>query len=96
MLNTKSQGLSLNVIIIAAIVLIVLVVLWAIFTGRMGYVSKELKRCKGTCENPNDCLAVSPEGDCPKVIGKQSLLGYNRRTLTGQDQVCCALVSKNE
>ena len=39
----KGQGLPLNVIIIAAIVLIVLVVLWAIFTGRMGVFTKGLK-----------------------------------------------------
>ena len=32
----KGQGLSLNVIIVAAIVLIVLLVLWFIFTGRIG------------------------------------------------------------
>ena len=38
----KGQGLSLNTIIIAAIVLIVLVVLWAIFTGRMGVFSQGL------------------------------------------------------
>ena len=41
-MNKKGQGLPLNVIIIAAIVLIVLVVLWAIFTGRMGVFSKGL------------------------------------------------------
>ena len=39
----KGQGLPLNVIIIAAIVLIVLVVLWAIFTGRMGKFSTGLE-----------------------------------------------------
>ena len=33
---TKGQGMPLNVIIIAAVVLIVLIVLWAIFTGKMG------------------------------------------------------------
>ena len=38
-LTKKAQGLPLNVIIIAAIVLIVLVVLWAIFAGRMGKFS---------------------------------------------------------
>ena len=35
-MNKKSQGLSINVIIIVAIALIVLVVLVAIFTGRLG------------------------------------------------------------
>lgn len=39
-MKKKAQGLSLNTIIIAAIVLIVLVVLWAVFTGRMGVFSK--------------------------------------------------------
>ena len=34
--NLKSQGMSINVIIIAAIALIVLVVLVAVFTGRFG------------------------------------------------------------
>ena len=40
----KGQGLSLNVIIIAAIALIVLVVLVAIFTGRMGEWTAGIKR----------------------------------------------------
>ena len=40
--NIKSQGLSLNTIIIAAIVLVVLIVLWYIFTGRLGKSTTEL------------------------------------------------------
>jgi len=39
----KGQGLSLNTIIVAAIVLIVLIVLWAIFTGRMGTFTEGVK-----------------------------------------------------
>lgn len=42
----KAQGLSLNVIIIAAIALIVLVVLVAIFTGRMGEWTAGIKRAE--------------------------------------------------
>lgn len=38
----KGQGISLNVIIIAAIALIVLVVLIAIFTGRLGGFQRDL------------------------------------------------------
>ena len=41
-MDRKAQGISLNVIIIAAIALIVLVVLVAIFTGRLGSFQKEL------------------------------------------------------
>jgi len=56
MKNKKSQGLSLNTIIIAAIVLIVLVVLWAIFTGRMGKFSTGLKAEEEKAEREADRL----------------------------------------
>ena len=42
MVNKKGQGLSLNVIIVAAIALIVLVVLIAIFAGRAGAFDKKV------------------------------------------------------
>ena len=51
-MNKKSQGLSVNVIIIVAIALIVLVVLIAIFTGRLGGFVKgvdETANCQATC-----------------------------------------------
>ena len=50
--NKKGQGLSLNTIIIASIVLIVLVVLIMIFTGQMGNFIRGLFNESGgkTCE----------------------------------------------
>tara|TARA_Y100000310_G_scaffold344364_1_gene456780 strand:- start:18050 stop:18418 length:369 start_codon:yes stop_codon:yes gene_type:complete len=42
MVNKKGQGLSLNVIIVAAIALVVLVVLIVIFTGRAGDFDKKV------------------------------------------------------
>ncbi|MFC1800525.1 hypothetical protein ACFLYT_00570 [Nanoarchaeota archaeon] len=41
MMKKKAQGISMNVIIIAAIALIVMVVLIAIFTGRISKVQDE-------------------------------------------------------
>ena len=46
-MNKKSQGLSINVIIIVAIALIVLVVLIAIFTGRLGSFSEGIDTVGG-------------------------------------------------
>ena len=40
--NNKAQGLSLNTIIIASLVLIVLVVLILVFSGRMGIFGQDL------------------------------------------------------
>ena len=52
----KAQGISINVIIIAAIALAVLVVLFAIFTGRIGGFTqgiKETDTCKQKCQSLN-------------------------------------------
>ena len=49
----KAQGISINVIIVAAIALIGLVVLVAIFTGRLGAFTAGVTSCTdkgGTCE----------------------------------------------
>ena len=43
--NLKAQGLSLNTIIIAALVLIVLIVLIVIFSGKMGSFVTNVESC---------------------------------------------------
>jgi len=53
-MNKKSQGLSINVIIIVAIALIVLVVLIAVFTGQMG---DWINKVRGTGDPAKTCTA---------------------------------------
>lgn len=48
-MKKKAQGLSINVIIVAAIALIVLVVLVAIFTGKLGTFGEEVSDVGQTC-----------------------------------------------
>jgi hypothetical protein len=48
MISRKAQGLPINTIIIVALALIVLIVMIAIFTGRIGLFGKGLAECKGT------------------------------------------------
>jgi len=69
-MNKKGAEMSLNVIIVAAIALLVLVILSVIFMGRIGIFSKEsagtrycLTTLNGNCNaglgfdnNPNNCL----------------------------------------
>lgn len=76
-MNKKGQGLPLNTIIIAAIVLIVLVVLWAIFTGRMGVFSKGVSDVTkgGTCAEAGGKVKTEIEGctaACTRVYGQFS------------------------
>ena len=77
----KAQGISINVIVIAAIALLVLVVLSVMFVGRIGLFGVKSISCAergGTCS-----VDVCPTGliqtttmSCPK-------------TAEGADQKCC-------
>ena len=68
----RGQGLPMNTIVIAAIVLVVMVVLILIFTGRMGKTTTELKTCLargGICVGEGKCDIAGGErlvgaGDC--------------------------------
>jgi len=53
MKGKKAQGLSLNMVIVAAIALIILVIIVAIFTGRISVFGKGVSACStkgGTCK----------------------------------------------
>ena len=73
-MRKKSQGLSINVIIIVAIGLIIMVVLIAIFTGRLGIFSKGLDTAGGSaCDNVCSALGRSVGGDVviPGALDKE-------------------------
>ena len=54
----KAQGISINVIVIAAIALAVLVVLFAIFTGKLGIFSREVDKTDNCVSR---CTAIGKE-----------------------------------
>jgi len=63
----KAQGLSLNTIIIAALVIMVLVILALVFTGQMGSFGSSSTNCQskgGICTSEKDC----PEGKMPAMF----------------------------
>jgi uncharacterized membrane protein len=61
-MSSKAQGMPINIIIIAAISLLVLVILVLIFTGRTTIFTKE----SGNCVN-NGGTCVSVATDCSTV-----------------------------
>jgi len=48
-MNKKAQGLSMNVIIIAAIAIVVLVIMIVIFSSRVQLFGQGTNTCQGTC-----------------------------------------------
>ena len=86
-MNKKSQGLSVNLIIIVAIALIILVVVIAVFTGRMGGFVGGLDESK-TCQSACAGLNKVPETDSTEAelcSGGQKLPG----TFEDVEDCCC-------
>ena len=77
-MKRKSQGLSLTTLIIAAIALLVLIVLIAIFSGNIRNWGSDYKACNsrgGKCES-RDCIEgeVEVSATCPE--GKHCCVGF--------------------
>tara|TARA_Y100000310_G_C20094403_1_gene539789 strand:+ start:78 stop:347 length:270 start_codon:yes stop_codon:yes gene_type:complete len=85
-MNKKSQGISINIIIIAAIALIVLVVLVAIFSGQMGNWVGKLKTTVGdatkTCSEQEGNLEVGNE--CPR-----GTVQIQSSDASARGKICC-------
>jgi len=68
-MQRKSQSISINTIIIAAIALAVLVVLFLVFTGRFKMFSEGVRESALTCDKGCKAVgyssgSVEPEGSC--------------------------------
>lgn len=87
----KAQGLSLNTIIIAAIALVVLIVLWAIFTGRMGVFSTGLQEVEKNCND--QCVAAGYARGSVKDLCATGEIDLRAVTVKGATQRCCCTTS---
>ena len=98
-MNKKGQSISINTIIVAAIALAVLVVLFMIFTGRLGLFTKgvgEATNCNQACASAgykaeNSLMATISDGgntfsNCGSLI---SLPGYSVIDSDGKRKSCC-------
>ena len=89
-MNKKGQSISINTIIIAAIGLAVLIVLFAIFTGRLGIFTKgvqETDTCAQKCASLNMNPGAHPTQDIKSCSEGQYIAGSYK---DGQYGCCCA------
>jgi len=86
MKRKRAQSISINTIIIAALALVVLIVLIAIFTGRVRIFSENLQSCtakQGKCEPYSGELAKCPSSS-------QALI--TNTDCDKKNQICCVKV----
>ena len=89
-MGKKGQSISINTIIIAAIALAVLVVLFAIFTGRMGIFSKgiqETDTCEQKCSSLNMNQGTHPTAEGEGCTTGQKIAGVYK----GNPYGCCCV-----
>ena len=89
----KGQSISINTIIIAAIGLAVLVVLFAIFTGRLGKFTLGVEAtdtCEQKCLSLNMDTGINPQSDTKTCSQGQYIAGSYK---DGPSGCCC--VSKS-
>lgn len=90
-MSRKGQSISINTIIIAALGLAVLIVLFAIFTGRLGIFTKgvqETDTCAQRCSSLNMNPGNNPSIDTKSCIEGQYIAGSYK---DGQYGCCCVL-----
>ena len=84
-MNKRGESLSINVIITAAIALVVLIVLLVIFTSKIGQTVKGIESCTnagGTCEEVEDCNLAGQGSEY--AIGTEGCLRAK-----GEGHKCC-------
>ena len=87
-MNKKAQGLSLNTVVIAAIVLIVLVVLIGIFTGSLGQFVKDFLGI-----SQKSCPDANQKAECDYVMEKE-IYGPFEPEL--KEEKCCQPITNCE
>jgi hypothetical protein len=90
----KAQGLSINTIIIAALGLAVLVILFAVMTGRLNIFGKgvdstqqQLTGCSQQCTVQGFSSGASMNDGLCKETNQQQIYGSFRDVTAGQ--ICC-------
>lgn len=83
-MDKKAQGMSINVIIIAALGILVLVVISFLFLGQGQKINKETNSCSN---NGGTCIST-PAGGLVEDVCKK-VLDY---VCTDDTQVCCLAV----
>ena len=90
-MSKKSQSISINTIIVAAIALAVLVVLFLIFTGRFKIFSEGVSStasCENTCKALGKSKGESQNKDTCRDGGGNYIPG-TYTDLNSKDYVCC-------
>ena len=77
---SKGQGLTLETIVIAALVVIVLVVLILIFTGNIGIFSSTVSDCQ------------SQRGEC-RAVCLEKEAGLSSTSCSKEGKLCCVKLS---
>lgn len=87
----KAQGLPMNVIIIAALALLVLVILTIVFMGRIGVFTKESGACEGVA-NAGCFASTCGQGDAADYPNAYRAAQCSEESVNAGRPNCCIRV----
>jgi len=86
MLKKKAQGMSIKIIIVAVIGLIILVIVIALLTGKLGIFTVEVENVGNPAKNCIDQDGTVDKGKTNCLSGVEVI---SKDTLPGSGDVCC-------
>lgn len=98
MADKKGQGISMNMIIIAALALLVLVTISLIFISRTGVFSQQAKSCEsagGQCVDQADwptCQVAAEQAGYDTGRRRTDLRCFDSRGRVRSNEICCVFV----
>lgn len=87
----KAQGLPISTVILVALGIIVLIILVAFVTGKLGGLGRTLSECQGTCLGAYTGDTPDPTVECDATLSKEATGTY---ILPGQQGVAIDKVKK--
>ncbi len=90
-MNKKAVDLTINTVVVAILAVLVLVVLFYVFTGKVGLFSKELNTCpSGNCIPTSECALKGFPLPGEYLDSAMNSKCSNLKTGAGEQLVCCS------
>lgn len=92
-MSKKAIELSMNTVVVAAIVLIVLIVLVLVFTGRIGLFTRGMNDCGAKGGKSADCTSNTAQCVASGGVPSGSCVFYdsngNEKAGSNKNNICC-------
>ena len=92
-MKKKSQSISINTIVVAAIALVVMILIVMIFTNSFAGFKRSADSCQssgGRCVKDDECISLPDDITIRQI--RNDLICYGFDGERAEDEVCCVII----